>query len=85
MLNLLFEKLEIEEKRVEIQKLKLELGEIQRIDCLKSEIKLSQLKIELLSNLVTLFTQEVSLLRMSGMPHLIETYSYIITEEEIVL
>jgi outer membrane protein TolC len=85
MLNLLFEKLEIEEKRVEIQKLKLELGEIQRIDYLKSEIKLSQLKIELLSNLVTLFTQEVSLLRMSGMPHLIETYSYIITEEEIAL
>ncbi len=85
MLNLLFDKLLIEEKRVEIQRLKLDLGEIQRIDYLKSEIKLSELKIEILSNLLALYTQEVSMLRMSGMPHLVETYSYILTEEEIKL
>jgi outer membrane protein TolC len=82
MLSLLNEKYEIEQKRLEIQKLKLELGQIQRIDYLTTEIDMARLRITILSYIVSLYNSEISLLRMCGITDICETYHFIILEQE---
>jgi outer membrane protein TolC len=82
MLLLLDEKYEIEEKRLQIQQLKLELGQIQRIDYLTTEIDMASLKVAILSYIVALYNSEISLLRMCGRTDIHDTYRYIILEQE---
>ena len=81
-LGLLRERLESASRRNMLQALKLELGEIKRIDFLDAELELARLRIELVDATVALYNQEVSLLRLCGQPGLAETHRHIVIPED---
>ena len=78
ILLLLREKLTIGQRRMIIQRLRLELGELKRIDFLNEEVNLGKLRVEVLNGQVTLYKQEVALLKLCGLPGALQTGSAII-------
>ena len=72
-LLLLREKIMVQEKKTEIEKLQLKLGEIKRLDYMESAIDLSKEKINLVDRIASLYQTEITLLRLCGIKNIIKT------------
>jgi outer membrane protein TolC len=81
-LQLLRDRLESGDRQRVLQKLKLELGEIKRIDFLDAELELAKRRIDLVDATVALYNYEVTLLRLCGRPGLAETHRHIVIPED---
>ncbi len=72
-LILVREKLELQEKKTEIEKLQLKLGEIKRLDYMESTIELSKERINIINSIALLYQKEISLLRLCGIKNIVAT------------
>ena len=81
-LLLLKKKLALHEKKLAVEKLQLQLGEIKRIDYMKSTIEYSNEKIRLLNSIAFLYQKEISLLRLCGIKDIIRTGGKLIRSHE---
>jgi len=81
-LQLLREKRAIQERTQGIRSLMVDLGEITRLQLVEEEAELAALRIDILSAVVALFNQEVSLLEQCGLPGLETSYRAIIRTED---
>ena len=81
-LILLRKKLKVQNKKTEIEKLQLKLGEIKRLDYMESTIELSKERINLINTIASLYQKEISLLRLCGIKNMIETSKNLIIQKD---
>jgi len=77
-LGLLRRKLKVSERKAEIEKLQLSLGEIKRIDFIENGIAFVKEKIRLLDSVSALYRKEIRLLRLCGIINIKDTAGFII-------
>ncbi|MDX9801333.1 MAG: TolC family protein [Spirochaetia bacterium] len=77
-LGLLRRKEKASERKAEIEKLQLSLGEIKRIDFMETGIALAKEKIKILDSISSLYRMEISLLRICGIKNIRSTAGFII-------
>ncbi len=77
-LGLLRRKLKVSERKEEIEKLQLALGEIKRIDFIENGIALVKEKIRLLDSVSELYRKEIRLLRLCGIINIKDTAGFLI-------
>jgi outer membrane protein TolC len=81
-LELLRRKYAIGEARLEVEKLRVELGELKRVDLVSDQIELAQGRIEIIEKAVELYNSEIALLHRAGITGLIQTHSYLVLGED---
>lgn len=81
-LDILSSRRELEAQRAEIERLRLQLGEITRIAYLESQVARSRLEIDIARTVVALFQTEVALLQLAGTATFEPVYSRLFLAEE---